>query len=192
MTEIKPKAGTLTADNKPLGSTFMTEIKPQRLLLRYAEPSDSAALAEAEAQCFPQSEAADEDSFRARLAIYPNHFWLLCGESDGIVAAFVDGFVTNESTIRDEMFSDATLHDENGCWQAIFGVATRSEYRRQGCAAALMYRAIADAKEQGRRGCILTCKEKLLHYYAKFGYVNEGVSRSVHGGAVWYDMRLTF
>jgi hypothetical protein len=51
---------------------------------------------------------------------------------------------------------------------------------------------IADAREQGRNGCVLTCKEALLHYYAAFGFVNEGVSESVHGGVVWYEMRLTF
>ena len=37
---------------------------------------------------------------------------------------------------------------------------------------------------------MLTCKDKLLHYYAKFGFVNEGVSASTHGGVVWYQMRL--
>ena len=56
----------------------------------------------------------------------------------------------------------------------------------------LLRRAIADARAQGRRGLVLTCKEHLLHYYAKLGFVNEGVSGSVHGGAVWYQMRLTF
>ena len=45
---------------------------------------------------------------------------------------------------------------------------------------------------QGRKGLVLTCKEKLLHYYAKFGFVNEGVSASTHGGVVWYQMRLRF
>ena len=42
------------------------------------------------------------------------------------------------------------------------------------------------------QGLVLTCKEKLLHYYAKFGFVNEGVSGSTHGGVVWYQMRLRF
>ena len=51
---------------------------------------------------------------------------------------------------------------------------------------------IKRAKEQGRKGLILTCKDRLIHYYEKFGYVNMGVSRSVHGGAVWYDMILEF
>ena len=55
-----------------------------------------------------------------------------------------------------------------------------------------MKQAIADAKAQGRKGLVLTCKDKLVHYYAKFGFVSEGVSESTHGGVVWYQMRLTF
>ena len=55
-----------------------------------------------------------------------------------------------------------------------------------------MERAIQQAKAQGRAGLVLTCKERLLPYYARFGFVNEGVSSSAHGGAVWYQMRLAF
>ena len=55
-----------------------------------------------------------------------------------------------------------------------------------------MKRVIADARSQGRKGCVLTCKDRLVHYYETFGYRSEGVSASTHGGAVWYDMRLTF
>ena len=51
---------------------------------------------------------------------------------------------------------------------------------------------IADARAQGRKGLVLTCKDLLVHYYAKLGFVSEGLSRSDHGGAVWYQMRLTF
>ena len=55
-----------------------------------------------------------------------------------------------------------------------------------------MNHMIEDAKKKGRKGLILTCKDRLIHYYAKFGYKNMGVSESVHGGAVWYDMILKF
>ena len=65
-----------------------------------------------------------------------------------------------------------------------FGVNTLPEYRRQGVAAALLERAIFDAKAQGRKGLVLTCKDKLVHYYAKFGFVSEGVSGSTHGGVL--------
>ena len=66
------------------------------------------------------------------------------------------------------------------------------DYQRQGIAADLMNHMIGDAKNKGRKGLILTCKDRLIHYYAKFGYKNMGVSESVHGGAVWDDMILGF
>ena len=66
------------------------------------------------------------------------------------------------------------------------------EFRCQGIAAKLMEHMIEDARMHGRKGLILTCKDRLIHYYAKFGYQNLGVSASVHGGAVWYDMLLEF
>lgn len=100
--------------------------------------------------------------------------------------------VTNEPILRDEMYEDANLHNENGQWQMIFGVNTIPEYRRQGCAERILKKVISDAKEQGRKGLVLTCKDKLIPYYEKFGFENEGVSESTHGGVVWYNMRLTF
>lgn len=39
----------------------------------------------------------------------------------------------------------------------------------------------------------MTCKEKMISYYAKFGFKDEGVSdKSTHGNVVWHQMRLTF
>ena len=74
----------------------------------------------------------------------------------------------------------------------IFGVNTIPSERRKGYAGQLLQRAIEDAREQGRKGLVLTCKEEKISYYAKFGFVNEGLSESVHGGVPWYQMRLTF
>ena len=158
--------------------------------IRTATMNDLAALTAIEAACFPPAEAATEQDFAKRLAVYPNHFWLL--EQDGEIVSFVNGMVTEEADLRDEMYSDASLHDPDGAWQMIFGVNTLPQYRRQGLAEQVLRRVIADAKAQGRKGCVLTCKEHLVHYYAKLGFENEGVSGSTHGGVVWYAMRLTF
>lgn len=159
--------------------------------IRLAVPEDLAALTAVEAACFPAAEAATERDFAARLAVYPNHFWLLEDE-EGRLISFVNGMVTREPDLRDEMYSDASFHDEAGDWQMIFGVNTLPEFRRRGLAGTVLRRVIADARAQGRRGCVLTCKDRLVHYYAGFGFVSEGVSESVHGGVVWYQMRLTF
>lgn len=159
--------------------------------IRTATMEDLAAVAAVEATCFPPNEAATAADFAARLAVYPNHFWLL-EQEDGALVSFINGMVTDEPLLRDEMYENAALHQENGAWQMIFGVNTLPDYRRQGCAGRVMERVIEDAKAQGRRGCVLTCKEELIHYYETFGFQSEGVSRSTHGGVVWYDMRLTF
>ena len=84
-------------------------------------------------------------------------------------------------------------HNENGAWQMIFGVNTLPAYRQHGYAGELLRKAIADAKEQGRKGVVLTCKDRLVHYYASFGFADEGVTdKSTHGNVAWHQMRLTF
>ena len=158
--------------------------------IRLGKIEDLKALAEVEARCFPAAEAATEKDFERRLSVYPNHFWLL--EDEGKLIGFVNGMVTDEAELTDEMYENADMHNENGNWQMIFGVNTIPEYRRQGCAEKVLNRVISDARAQGRKGLVLTCKDKLVHYYAKFGFENEGVSESTHGGVVWYKMRLTF
>lgn len=160
----------------------------QNRQIRYATENDLAALAQVEAAGFPPAEAATLESLQKRLAAYPQHFWLLW---DGqILASFVDGMVTDQPDLSDEMYENAALHTEDGAWQMIFGVVTAPAYRRQGCAATLLRRAIDDATAQGRKGLVLTCKARLLPYYAGFGFVDEGVSASDHGGVVWHQMRL--
>ena len=158
--------------------------------IRTATFKDLDAVSAVEAACFPAAEAATPAEFEERLRYYGSHFWLMF-DSEKLIG-FVDGMVTDKADLSDDLYAQASLHDENGAWQMIFGVNTLPEYRRQGVAAALLKRAIADAKAQGRKGLVLTCKDKLVHYYAKFGFVSEGVSESTHGGVVWDQMRLTF
>ena len=159
--------------------------------ITYAEEKDIAAIAAAEAACFPPAEAATEQEFVERIKYYGNHFWLLY-DADKLIA-FVDGFVTNEPDLTDTMYENACMHNENGAWQMIFGVNTLPEYRKRGYAGELIRRAIADARQQSRKGLVLTCKERLIPYYAKFGFKDEGVSdKSTHGNVVWHQMRLVF
>ena len=158
--------------------------------IRKATLDDLKEIAAVEAECFPAAEAASEESLRKRLSIFADHFWLLF-DGDKMVG-FVNGMVTDEPDLSDEMYDDASMHNPDGKWQMIFGVDTIPEYRRQGCAGKVLSRVIEDARKQGREGLVLTCKDKLIHYYAKFGFENEGLSKSVHGDAVWYQMRLKF
>lgn len=158
------------------------------MIIRTASLQDLVEVTKIEAICFPEAEAATMDSLKERLTYYPNHFWLI--QDKNIVVGFVNGMVTDEDHLTDEMYENAKMHHENGKWQMIFGVDMIPSYRKQGYAGKMLHRVIEDAKTQGRKGLVLTCKEKKIPYYAKFGFVDEGLSKSEHGGAIWHEMRL--
>ena len=159
--------------------------------IRTATLQDIDQIAAVEKECFPAAEAATKEEFEQRLSHYADHFWLMF--EDDTIIAFVDGMVTDQADLTDEMYEKAAMHNEDGAWQMIFGVNTLPDYRKHGYAGQLIQCAIKDAREQGRKGLVLTCKEKLIKYYAKFSFVDEGVSdKSTHGNAVWHQMRLTF
>lgn len=85
--------------------------------IKYATMEDLAAIAAVEAKCFPLAEAATEKEFTDRIRYYGNHFWLMY-EGKKLIA-FVDGFVTDEPDLTDEMYENAAMHNENGTWQMI-------------------------------------------------------------------------
>ncbi len=158
--------------------------------IRRVSAQDLDSVAAAEARCFPEAEAASRASLEQRIKTFPESFFV--AEVDGKIIGFINGCVTNEKTIKDKLFSDASLHNPSGDYQAIFGLDVLPEYQNQGNAAQLMNHMIKVSKSANRKGVILTCKDTLIHYYAKFGFKNKGVSESQHGGATWYDMILEF
>ena len=84
------------------------------MTIRTATMNDLNAITAVEAECFPAAEAASREEFSKRLTYYNDHFWLMFDEDKLI--AFVDGFVTDESDLTDEMYKNAAMHDENGAW----------------------------------------------------------------------------
>ena len=62
-----------------------------------------------EAVCFPAAEAAGRQSFAHRLAAFPESFFLAV--HDGQIIGFINGCVTNETTIRDEMYEDSIVRE---------------------------------------------------------------------------------
>ena len=160
------------------------------MLIRKATTADLDVVTYIEATCFPPAEAAPREAFKERLDHYAGQFLIAFDETTPI--GFIDGFVSDDEVLTDEMFADASLHNPNGAWQMIFGLNTIPACRKKGYAGIVLRRAIHDAEKEGRRGLVLTCKKELIHYYGKFGFLNEGISVSVHGNVVWYQMRLTF
>ena len=157
------------------------------MIIRHANMGDLDRLAYIEATCFPTAEAASKESLAARLGAFPECFWLGCADDD--VVSFVNGMATDLPALTDEMYADASMHDPRGEWLMIFGVDTLPGYRGRGLASEVLRRAIAETRALGRKGLVLTCKPALGGWYARFGFVDEGLSDSTHGDAVWHQMR---
>lgn len=160
------------------------------MMIRTATLNDLEEIYKVETSCFPANEAASKKELKERLENYPNHFLLMF--KDDQLIAFIDGFVTDKQDLNDEMYENAKLHDETGSWQMIFGVNTIPEYRNCGYASQLIKQIIENAKKEKRLGVVLTCKKDLISFYEKFGFIDEGISSSTHGGEIWYQMRLRF
>ena len=161
------------------------------MFVRKATMNDLDQITELEAICFSPSEAVDRERLKGRVENYPDNLWLGFDDFRKLIC-FVGGPVTKEPDLIDEMFGDPSFHDPDGDWQMIFTVCTIPEEQRKGNASLVMQRMIRENKALGRKGIVLTCKEEKIPYYAKFGFQNEGLSVSKHGGAVWYQMRLVF
>ncbi len=162
----------------------------QNLKFRQGLPDDLDVLIELERRCFSESEAADRITFELRMKSFSRCFWVL--EDDGQIVCMINGMTTNHKDLCDTMYENTDLYSPDGDWLMIFGVATLPSNQKSGYASKLMYHVIEETKQQGRQGIVLTCKKNLIPFYCRFGFISEGISDSVHGGAEWYQMRLSF
>ena len=151
---------------------------------------DAAMAAALEAICFPPEQAAGPTTIAERMAHYADHFWLIEDEG-GMLLALVNGPCTHEPDLTDEMYEDPTMHDPDGAWQMLLGVATAPAAQGQGLATRLLRTVIETTRAHGRQGLVLTCLDDLIPFYARLGFADEGLSTSNHGGVPWHQMRLT-
>ena len=161
-----------------------------KIVIRHAVLQDLEMISELENVCFPKSEAATKKDLYHRIQVFSENFWIV--ELDGRIISMINGMVTDIPNLTDEMYENADMHNKNGAWQMLFSVVTHPNFQKNGYAGLLMNQAIQDSVKAERKGIVLTCKEKLIGFYEKFGFVNEGISASIHGNTVWYQMRKTF
>lgn len=160
------------------------------LTIRKVRLEDIDQVSNIESACFPPEEAAELKTLEDRIKVFPDSFFV--AEEDGRVVGFVNGCVSDGLTITDDLFHSTSSHNPLGETQTIFGLDVHPDFQKQGIARLLLNQLIKEAQASKRKRVILTCKNHLLRYYESFGFVNQGLSQSTHGGAVWYDMTLTF
>ncbi|MBQ9881460.1 MAG: GNAT family N-acetyltransferase [Synergistes sp.] len=156
--------------------------------IRKATSADLDRIAEIESICFPAAEAASRKSIEERIKAFKETF--LVALKDGKIIGFINGCVTKQPKITDDLYSSTALHDDDMPCQMVFGIDVIPEEQHKGYAIMLMNEYIKRARERNKALITLTCKEHLIGFYRQFGYKCEGVSGSGHGGARWYDMTL--
>ena len=160
------------------------------ILIRMARPEEAGSLAEIEGICFPPLEAASPEQVEERMKTFPENF--VVAEAEGKPVGFINGGTTDRPYLPDEMYHEVSLHLPGGDYQTVFGLNVLPDYRRQGIAGKLVDYFTDLARSRGKKGVVLTCKEKLIRFYEKHGFQCYGESDSSHGGARWYDMRNIF
>ena len=88
------------------------------------------------------------------------------------------------------LLSNISFHLADGSFTAVAGENGAGKSTLCRLAAALLRQMIASSHTLGLASIALTCKAEKIGYYARFGFAARGISASVHGGAVWYDMTL--
>lgn len=158
------------------------------IVLRYILPEEAEQAADIEQICFPPNEACPYDAMVQRARAIPEQFLVAADQSNGLIAGFLNGIVTDEQAFRDEFFTDISLNDPDGKNVMLVGLDVRPQYRRQGIAGAIMKRYAAIETARGRRRLVLTCLEHLVPMYEHMGFRDLGISGSVWGGCVWHEM----
>jgi ribosomal protein S18 acetylase RimI-like enzyme len=155
---------------------------------RSIEPEEADQAAAIEQICFPPHEACSEQHMKERIAKAPQLFLTAVDKSTGNLVGFLNGLATDESTFRDEFFTEASLHNPDGKNIMLLGLDVLPRYRRQGIAKELVSSYARRERENGRQMLILTCLKSKVKMYEKMGFVDKGIANSTWGGEEWHEM----
>ncbi|PLT34081.1 GNAT family N-acetyltransferase [Bacillus sp. V5-8f] len=156
------------------------------LNIRNVKMEDLPQLIHIEHVCFSKEEAATKEAFERRIKYIADSFFV--AELDSKIVGLINGPVIKTSYITDDLFSDIKANPTAGGHQSILGLAVSPNFQKRGVASALLAHLEREAKMKKRETMTLTCKENLIPFYENYGFLNEGVSNSEHGGLTWYNM----
>jgi len=157
--------------------------------IRNVQPQDLHECFAVEIAGFPPEEAAVIETIQLRIENFPQGFFV--AEVHGRIVGMVNGACTNKEDISDEELKQLIGHDINGRNMIIFALTVLPEFRKHGIAKQLISHFIEEASQRKKEKILLMCKDYLIAYYEKLGFIHAGLSRSTHGGAEWHEMRLS-
>lgn len=152
----------------------------------YADEAEQAVAIEQ--ICFPPNEACSEKHMKERIAKASELFLVAVNKKTGKIAGFLNGLSTDETSFRDEFFTDADLYEPEGKNVMLLGLDVLPEYRGQGLAREIVYQYARREQQNNRYRLILTCLQSKVEMYKKMGFVDNGLANSTWGGEEWHEM----
>ncbi|MBU9711643.1 GNAT family N-acetyltransferase [Evansella tamaricis] len=156
------------------------------IALRNVQSTDLDRLLMIENEGFSREEAATKDAFEERIRLIPDTF--IMAEKEGELLGYINGPVIDQPYITDDLYENIKENQIRGGYQSILGLAVSKRARNQGISRILIGKIEELVIDNEREGITLTCKQELISFYEKFGFVNYGISESQHGGVRWYNM----
>ena len=154
--------------------------------LREVRAKDLEQLLKIEDEGFSKEEAATKEAMVERVQLIADSF--IVAEKEGEILGYINGPIIDQPYITDDLFETIEENPNKGGYQSILGVAVSKQARNQGIAKILFKRMEELVKENEREGITLTCKQELISFYEKLGFINHGLSESEHGGVSWYNL----
>ncbi|GGA19089.1 GNAT family N-acetyltransferase [Psychrobacillus lasiicapitis] len=156
------------------------------ITLRNVQPTDLEQLLVIENEGFSIEEAATKEAFIERIQLIADTF--IVAEREGEILGYINGPIIHQPYITDDLFKEINENPKRGGYQSILGLAVSKRARGQGIGKILMEKMEELVEENKREGITLTCKEELVSFYEKLGFVNHDLSESKHGGVSWYNL----
>jgi ribosomal protein S18 acetylase RimI-like enzyme len=145
------------------------------IFIRHVLPQDLDECFLVETSGFPPEEAATRETIQLRIDLFPEGF--LVAEVNGRVVGILNSAATNKADLSDEELKQLIGHDADGKNLVVFALAVLPAFQQRGIARQLMNHFVDEARQQGKESVLLMCKQHLISYYERLGFVHMRVMK---------------
>lgn len=142
------------------------------MIIRRVTMDDLEEVVNLESAAFKMTKEQTKNDMMGRFENYPDTF--LVAQEDGKVIGHIFGPAFNKRYIEDELYFENHPNQKDDRYQMVLSLAVLPEYRKQGVATKLIEAMTQEARKQNRQAISLTCLPKLIKFYEKRGFHNEG------------------
>lgn len=135
---------------------------------------------------FSSAEAGSRSAYQERMTKLATTF--LVARDGATVLGFIVGPAVAQRYIQDEMYVVTPTNLEQGGHQLVFTVAVSPAAQGQHVGSRLLTALEERARQAGRTSMALTCLDRLVPFYERNGFINQGVAASSHAGETWYNL----